>query len=723
MVMAPEVTRRLSRVALDSPAAVLLVDLAAGHVTYANPLAEQLAPGARLPVPVEEWSRAAGLRDRSGALLGETDSPLVRIAAGAPVIGEAVSAERASRATARREPLWVVGLPLSDGLGPLAQQALVAFLPLRDEAAVQGAQAEALDLASRAVIASSTAFTISDATLPDNPLVWVNPAFEQATGYSAETVLGRNCRFLQGPETDPAAVARIGRAIRDGQPAEEVLLNYRADGTAFWNALVITPLRGADGAVRHFVGVQTDVTARIEVEEQRAAAHAKADAALAAERAARADAEAAHERAVVAQRRLALLAEASSMLSATLQVDVAAQRLCDLAVPLLADWAVLTLVAADGTPTVHARHRDGLDEVLDRWVELHPALLRRGTTTSRVLSTGEPALLTDLSPDVLRTPAVGAPGDELAEMVGTLGLGAVIVVPLVARRRVIGVLSLVAGSSGRTYDEEDLAVAADLARRAALALDNARLYAAERSTAVTLQRSLLPVVPRVPGLETAAVYLPGNDRAEVGGDWYDVLPLPDGAVGLVVGDVMGHDLAAAAAMGQLRSVLRAYAWEGAGPASALDRLCTVVRGLDVADLATCVYARLEGAGTAAPHLRWSNAGHHPPLLRTPDGAVHALDGGAGVVIGVDPLLGGVVGRPEDDRAIAPGSVLLLFTDGLVERRGDGIDAGLEQVRATLAAHDPADGPEALTRALTEQLAAEDQEGAHDDVCLLAVRVL
>ncbi len=723
MVMAPEVTRRLSRVALDSPAAVLLVDLSAGRVTYANPLAEQLAPGAVLPVPVEEWSRAAGLRDGSGAALGDTDSPLVRIAAGAPVIGEAVSAERASRATARREPLWVVGLPLSDGLGPLAQHALVVFLPLRDEAAVHDAQAEALDLASRAVIASSTAFTISDATLPDNPLVWVNPAFEQITGYSAETVLGRNCRFLQGPGTDPAAVARIGRAIRAGEPVEEVLLNHRADGTAFWNSLVITPLRGPDGAVRHFVGVQTDVTVRVEVEEQRAAAHAKADEALAAERAARTDAELAHGRAVVAQRRLALLAEASSMLSSTLDVEVAAQRLCDLAVPLLADWAVLTLVAADGTPTVHARHRDGRDEALGRWVQLHPALLRRGTTTSRVLTTGEPALLTDLRPDVLRTPAIGSPGEELAGLVEVLGLGAVIVVPLVARRRVIGVLSLVVGGSGRGYDDEDLAVAADLARRAALALDNARLYAAERSTAVAMQRSLLPVVPQVPGLETAAVYLPGNDRAEVGGDWYDVLPLPDGAVGLVVGDVMGHDLAAAAAMGQLRSVLRAYAWEGERPARVLDRLCRVVRGLDVAELATCVYARLEGAGTGEARLTWSNAGHHPPLLRTPDGEVHSLDGGAGVVVGVDPVFAGDDGRPEDARAVAPGSVLLLFTDGLVERRGTGIDAGLAQVRATLAAHDPEEGPEALTRALTRQLDAEDQDGSHDDVCLLAVRVL
>ena len=160
-------------------------------------------------------------------------------------------------------------------------------------------------------------------------------------------------------------------------------------------------------------------------------------------------------------------------------------------------------------------------------------------------------------------------------------------------------------------------MAVDIGRRAGLAVDNAQLFGKEHEVAVALQRSMLPRVPPVPGLEISAHYFAGSERADVGGDWYDVLPLPDGSVGVAVGDVMGHDLIAAAAMGQLRSVLRSYAWEGHRPSEVLERLDRLVQGLGMAQLATCVYGRLlpvEGGAL----LRYANAGHLPPVVQRRD---------------------------------------------------------------------------------------------------------
>ena len=737
------------RVVLDSPGAVLLVDLSDGRVVHANALAAQLAPHTALPVDAATWSADAGLLDREGRVQDEQSSTLARIARGEPVTGEAVTAARASRATAAREPLWVVGLPLGDlgaaagaggtggggAGGALAHAALVVLLPLRDEAAVAAARAGAEQLAAEAVLASGTSFTISDARLPDRPLVWVNPAFEQVTGYSAATAVGRNCRFLQGPGTDRADVARVREALEAGRGVEQVLLNYRSDGTAFWNALSISPLLDGAGAVTHHVGVQSDVTAAVTAQRELAAAFERVEAARADAEAARHEAEAARRRAEDARARLALLAEVTGVLSATLDVETAGERLCSLLVPRMADWVVLTLVDQDGRPTSRGLHRDGREVALARWLELREeAVAEDGGPLTELLGPRAARLVTPADVAVVRERSASrASWDETAELMETLGMACSMVVPLVARRRVIGTLVMVAGpSSGRTYDRDDLSVAVDMAQRASLALDNVRLYAAEHATALTLQRSLLPPVPEVPGLDAAVAYLPGNDRAEVGGDWYDVLALPGGATGLAIGDVMGHDIAAAASMGQLRSVLRSYAWEGDDPATVVDRLDELVQALGMADLATCVYARLdpadeavEGAGGGgravgggSRRLVWANAGHHAPLLRHPDGRVEALEEGASVLVGVDAATEG--GRAQAETVIEAGSVLLLFTDGLVEARAQGLEPGLARVRATLAAHDPEQGCAALTRALARQLV---EHGQDDDVCLLAVRLL
>ena len=202
----PALVELLPRVLHDSPAAMLLVDLTRGEVTYANRQAILMAPDLPLPMRINDWSQAAGLRDIDGTMLSETVSPLSRIAAGEPVAGESVTAARDSGIVRAREPLWVTGFPLTGAPG-LSDRALVVFFRVADAGSGSRQVEDVLSgLRDRAVLATDVSFTISDPGLPDNPLVWVNPAFTRITGYTFEEAAGRNCRFLQGPATDRGIV-------------------------------------------------------------------------------------------------------------------------------------------------------------------------------------------------------------------------------------------------------------------------------------------------------------------------------------------------------------------------------------------------------------------------------------------------------------------------------------------------------------------------------------
>ena len=242
------------------------------------------------------------------------------------------------------------------------------------------------------------------------------------------------------------------------------------------------------------------------------------------------------------------------------------------------------------------------------------------------------------------------------------------------------------------------------------------LFAAEHKQAETLQLSLLPTLPSLPGLQLAARYEPGGAGQRVGGDWFDVFPLPDGGVGFAIGDVMGHDLEAAAAMSQVRAALRAYAYTGAAPSEVLTRLDSFVMTFELTQLVSVVYGVLSSAasdGTRSVHF--ANAGHLPPLLQDPDGAVVALDDGRSVVIGV-PF---VEARDEATRVMLPGSTLLLFTDGLLEAPDRSLAETIPALERTVARHRPADGCDALCDAV---LAARADQTQRDDIALLALRL-
>jgi serine phosphatase RsbU (regulator of sigma subunit) len=293
-------------------------------------------------------------------------------------------------------------------------------------------------------------------------------------------------------------------------------------------------------------------------------------------------------------------------------------------------------------------------------------------------------------------------------------------VPLQDGERVLGSLDLHARAA-RAFGRRSEQVGEVLARQAVGAIsdvESARrtgvAHLAQHRIAQTLQRDLLPVVPVLPGITSAARYVAVERSAVVGGDWYDVFLRPDQAIGVAIGDVVGHDVAAAATMGQLRSVLRSYAYEASSPGDVLDRLDRLVQGFDLG-LATVVFGTLllDRGGAC---LTFSNAGHLPPIVRQPDGVVRTLDQGSSWLIGVPPSRQG--SRTDAAVWLPEGSTLVLYTDGLVERRRRHLDEGLSRLVAALSGTLVDSGPEALCDRVLEAMA----DGWTDDLALLAVRV-
>jgi serine phosphatase RsbU (regulator of sigma subunit)/anti-sigma regulatory factor (Ser/Thr protein kinase) len=289
------------------------------------------------------------------------------------------------------------------------------------------------------------------------------------------------------------------------------------------------------------------------------------------------------------------------------------------------------------------------------------------------------------------------------------GASSVIAVPLLAGEEATGVIQ-VGVRAPRRFDEDRLLLLGLAADRVALAVDHALVFEREHRIAETLQRSLLPErLPTLPGLEVAARYIPAASEAEVGGDWYDVIPLDSSRVGLVMGDVVGKGLAAASMVGRLRSGMRAYASEGHGPAEVVARLNELMWSEeDGGDMATLVYVVFDAV---EEEVRWVNAGHPPPLVLG-DEAPWFLEGGRAVPLGVMPF-------PAYSEAVAPmpsGHALLLYTDGLVERPGELLDDGFARLAAAVA-----DSP-CRAESLCDQVLARlvPQGAMADDVALLSL---
>ncbi|SDD50671.1 GAF domain-containing protein [Geodermatophilus telluris] len=366
----------------------------------------------------------------------------------------------------------------------------------------------------------------------------------------------------------------------------------------------------------------------------------------------------------------------------------------------------LRLVPVAGRPGDGDRdgHRDGDRDGDGEWPSLP---LGTDHPPTAALARGRALFLPDAATTLARFPAAGSVTD------GPVRFEASAHLPLPVAGDLPGTLSLVwDGPRTPTPAEEGLVLA--LARYTAQAVSRAVLLAEQESVATTLQRALLGELPAPAGLELAARYLPSSAGAQVGGDWWDAFEDSDGAPVLVIGDVTGHDVRAAATMGQLRSMLRGFAFEaGEPPAHALGRLDAAVGGLRVGALATAVVARVDPGDDGGRVLSWSNAGHPPPLLRSPDGTVEVLTSPPDLLVGLDPARARSTWRTP----LPPGSTLLLYTDGLVERRRTDLDSGIAQLAGALAGDDRGSLDDLLDRLLAGVRGSTD-----DDVALLALRV-
>ncbi|MEU8779731.1 SpoIIE family protein phosphatase [Streptomyces sp. NPDC048606] len=423
----------------------------------------------------------------------------------------------------------------------------------------------------------------------------------------------------------------------------------------------------------------------------------------------------AHREVERARTRFALLAEAGTRIGTTLDLRRTAEEIVELLVPQLADSADVQLLEAVLEPDEAAASTHG---VLRRLAATFPdpeaptARLAPGqtfqipadTVYERVIADGVPMNLyvSDI-PALITDPRAGALRDYLAT------LGSARMVPLVARGKVIGAVAVTRLRAREPFDAQDCVLIDELVARAALNIDNARMYTTQRQAALTLQRSLTnSALPRVAGLELTGRYLPASEH-DVGGDWFDVIQLPRGRTGLVIGDVMGHGIHAAAVMGQLRTAVRTLARLDVPPAEMLRSLDAVVADLGEDEMATCVYAVHDPAAGGCVVAR---AGHPPPAVAAPDGTVRFLQGPPGTPLGTG---GGHAFRTEEV-PLPPGSLLALYTDGLIESRDRDLDEGMDRLAHAL--RQPARPLEELCEGILTRLLPG---AAQDDVAVLLAR--
>ncbi|MFJ3658508.1 SpoIIE family protein phosphatase [Streptomyces nigra] len=527
--------------------------------------------------------------------------------------------------------------------------------------------------------------------------VSVNPALAELNGLPAEAHLGHMPHeLMQDAEAARTVEAALRAVLRTGEPVinRRIVGRTRAhpDMDRFWS-ISLYRLEDTAGTVLGVAGMAVDIT------EQH-------QAAVAAE---------------TARRRLALIADASARIGTTLELDRTAGELADVAVPELADVAAVDLLDAvvqgrrstlgPAEPAViralavRSAHDTGAVEAADP--PGHIARYGPDRLVTECVRTGDPVLVARVGeedlPRIARSP-------EAARQLGRAGLHSYLAVPLIARGEVLGALDLKRIHNPLPFSEDDLLLARELAARAAIQIDNARWYQNARDTALTLQRSMLPSHPPVTGgLEVASRYQPAGAAAEVGGDWFDVIPLEGAKTALVVGDVMGSGIEAAATMGRLRTATHTLASLDLEPTRLLEHLDTITQGLDHS-IATCVYAVHD------PELRQcriANAGHLPPVRVRPGRPPELLELPTGAPLGV-----GGVAFSTTTVDLEPGGQLVFYTDGLVETRRHPLD---ERLDALLALLDDPGRP--LQECCDLLLRTLHQPENSDDVALLIARVL
>jgi PAS domain S-box-containing protein len=414
-----------------------------------------------------------------------------------------------------------------------------------------------------------------------------------------------------------------------------------------------------------------------------------------------------HEEALQQTARIRFLAEASTELSRSLDYQKTLGKVARLAVPTFADWSAIDLLEDNRLHRLAVEHVDPAKVQFALEIEQrYPSDQDTPGGAWDVIRTATSSLIPEVTEEML---VAAAKDEEHLRLARELNLRSALVVPLIARGRVLGVITWVAAESGRRYTDSDVAFAEDLAKRCAIAIDNAQLYSETMEAAVRLQNAVLPdLSDDVPGWELSELYSPAG-RTEVGGDFYDAVALPDGRLAMFVGDVMGRGVAAAAAMAQIRASTRAYLATDPDPASVLHQLDRLFTTYGVSQLVTMVYLVID---PSRHELTLVNAGHPPPVILRRDGRAEQLPFATGAPLGVS-----VEQREPLAAPFSEGDTILAFTDGLIERRGEDIDTGQRRLLEMA----PLLGQLPLDDALAQIVDAVRDHTREDDVAALAAR--
>ncbi len=554
----------------------------------------------------------------------------------------------------------------------------------------QGQDGVALELARKTAIFKSALDCIiyMDHT---GHIMDFNPAAEETFGYRREDVVGRTlAETIIPPSLREQHWAGLRRYLETGEGPvlgqRLELTGMRSDGSEFPVELAV--IRVNVPGQPFFAGFVRDISERKRLEE----------------------------RLRWAEETQRFLAEASSVLGESLDFHQTLTGVAQLAVPRLADWCGVSMKEDDGTINQLAvAHTDPKKvELAKELAQRYPPDPDAPTGVPEVLRTGNSQLYRDIPDSMLQA---AARDEEHLRILRELNLQSALVVPMVARGKTLGAITFVTGESGRRYDESDLEVAEDLARRAAVAVDNARLFEERSYVARTLQQSLLPPkLPSVPGVELSSLYRPAGEAFEVGGDFYDVFPSRGSSWAVVIGDVCGKGPDAASVTGLARHTIRAAAVEERKPSRILQALNdAVIQQRTDNTFCTVAYVRAKPAGDGIA-LDVCCAGHPLPMILRADGAVEAV-GTEGTLLGIFP-------DPElTDRAgkLGPGDALVLYTDGLTDQYGpEGRlgRKGIEEVLSSAVGMDAASISASLERAVNGS-----GQALQDDVALLVLRVL
>jgi PAS domain S-box-containing protein len=530
---------------------------------------------------------------------------------------------------------------------------------------------------------------------PGGRLVFANRAAVNAVGLGSaeemleaprDEVVGRFEVFDE--DGNPIPVERLpGRRAVRGENPEPTVIHHRSreTGEERWSVVKSTPIRDEAGEVVLAISVMEDVTDRMRAER--------------AER---------------------FLSQASKLLAASLDYPTTMRRVADLAVPQVADWCAVDVLDDRGALRhVALAAADEADLPLARELrDRYPVDPRAPTGVPHVIRSGDPELFSEIEDEML---SAGARDARHLELLRSLHMKSVMIAPMTARGRTLGAMTFVSSHSGRRFDVEDLGLAEELARRAATAVDNARLYGERAYIARALQESLLPpTLPEIGGVEVAARFRAAGDGNEVGGDFYDLFDTGDAQWAVVMGDVCGKGARAAAMTALARYTLRAAAMREDRPSDVLSTLNeALVRQRADEQFCTVAFARLvrNGAGT---RITVASGGHPLPLVLRADGRVDAV-GTPGSLLGImpDPQLS------DDSVRLDPGDAVVLYTDGVTDAHAPErvlSPADLAGLLRECAGLDAAAIAERVERGATASVAGEAAADPRDDVAILVLRV-